>query len=140
MEPPSANNEAIKDQEVGACDIEESEVEQVMQLSQNGEREEFIDMFPNAQLKRKRDTRSPSVKKIEKGGRMEPRSDSSSSMDLNRIFPSNSANEISFLSIELKSSTPRAAKGSSGKKQVQPPGFSVIEMKEELVSQEIVAL
>lgn len=58
---------------------------------------------------KKRNARSPVEEKKEKRDRVGLPSDSSSSEDLNRFFPLDSPNEISFLSIELQTSTPRAS-------------------------------
>lgn len=65
--------------------------------------------FPCAQLTKKRAAQSPLMKEIGKKDCMGQMSESSFSDDLNRLFPLNTANEISFLSIKLKTSTPRAA-------------------------------
>ncbi len=88
------------------------------------------DSFPCAQSTKKRAAQSPLMKEIEKKDRMGQMSESSSSGDLNRLFPLNTANEISFLSIELKTSTPRAVSGSSGERQAQTPDSYLIGIKE----------
>lgn len=150
-EPTVPNLETDKEQVVeahgeGNGSVSNDKEENVTQIDQEVEKEQSLDVLPSAHLKRKRGIPSPRAKEKEKRDRVEPVSDSSSSGDLNRFFPNDSPNKISFLTIELKSSTPRAAKGSSvcvtakgssGEKQVQPPGFSVIEIKDEPVSQEI---
>ncbi len=84
----------------------------------------FDDSLPCAQREKKRVARSPLVNEFGKRDRLESNESSSSSGELDRLFPPNSPNEISFLSIELKTSTPRALQGSSGTEQVQTPDSS----------------
>lgn len=101
-----------------------------------GEEEQKIEVsndFPGVILRgKKRNARSP-IEKSEKRDRVGWRSDSSSSEDLNRLFPLDSPNEVSFLSIELQTSTPRA---SSGEKRLQSPDSPNVEVREKLVSQD----
>lgn len=101
---------------------------------------QLSEQLPCAQsIKKKRVAHSPLWKEMgkDKMGRF---SDSSSSEDLNRLFPSQTANELSFLSIELKSSTPRSSPCDSEGKHVQSPASNGVEMQEELVLQENVFL
>lgn len=101
---------------------------------------QLSEQLPCAQsIKKKRVAHSPLWKEMgkDKMGRF---LDSSSSEDLNRLFPSQTANEISFLSIELKSSTPRSSPCDSEGKHVQSPASNGVEMQEELVLQENVFL
>lgn len=90
--------------------------------------------FPGVQLtSKKRNSQYPIEEKDGKRDRVGLRSFSSSSEDLNRLFPLDSPNEVSFLSIELQTSTPRA---SSRGKQHQPPDSLTMEVRKELVSQD----
>jgi len=97
---------------------------------------QLSEQLPCAQsMNKKRVAHSPLWKEIDKD-KMGRFSDSSSSDDLNRIFPSHTANEISFLAIELKSSTPRSSPCDSEGKQTLSPASPSMEMQEELVLQE----
>lgn len=102
----------------------------VEELPEHAQTSEVSDALPCAQMtSKKRVAQSPLHKETEKRDRIGFASDSSSG-DLNRLFPAGSPNEVSFLSIELKTSTPRET-------QAQPLVFPSIGIKEELVSQEI---
>jgi len=75
---------------------------------------------------KKRAALSPLTKEKEKKERITQFSDSSSSDDLNRLFPQFSANEISFLAVELKTSTHRATFVSSeGSHPPTPESFTL---------------
>ena len=100
------------------------------------QKSQLSDQLPCAQsIKKKRAAHSPLLKEIEKD-KMGRFSDSSSSDDLNRLFPCHTANEISFLAIELKSSTPKSSPCDSEGKQTSPPVSPLVGMQEEFVLQE----
>lgn len=100
------NNESSE--EVG--NSEERGNEQVPEEKGNGESNSEL---PCDQLiSKKRAAQSPLIQENDKRDRMGLLSDSSGSSDLNRCFPCGSPNEVSFLSIELKTSTPRAINSS----------------------------
>lgn len=110
-------------------------------MEERQEDEEEVSMSQNSlyktQLTKKRAALSPLIKEREKKERVACFSDSSSSDDLNRLFPTNFANEISFLSVELKTSTPRATSVSSGGSQPPTPESFTIGIKEGPDLQEI---
>ena len=97
--------------------------------------------LPNAQAT-KRPAESPLSLLTEKKQRARQDPGSSSSEDLDRLWPACSPNEVSFLSIELKASTPKAPQehGSVGPEVGETcahPCSKLVGIKEEQVSQEI---
>lgn len=128
IEKETESNEQSKEE-----DSEQDNQEQEKVVEEKQEIEVSNDL-PGVILRgKKRIARSPIEEKNEKRDRVGLRSDSSSSGDLNRLFPLSSPNEISFLSIELQTSTPRA---SSRGKQLQSPDSPNRGKEEELVSQD----
>jgi len=116
---------------VGKQNSKEQEERAEEEREKNPEEDEVSKDLPGVQLTRKkRNAQSPIEETNGKRDRVGRFSDSSSSGDLNRLFPLGSPNEISFLSIELQTSTPKV---SSRGKQVQSPDSPYIERREELV-------
>ncbi|KAI7790528.1 hypothetical protein IRJ41_009331 [Triplophysa rosa] len=96
--------------------------------------------LPNAQVQ-KRPPGSPLFELEGKKMRAVNTSDESGSEDLNSIWPSASPNEVSFLHVKLKTSSPKEPQEScsalSRAPGTCPPDSNTMEIKEEQVSQEI---
>lgn len=100
----------------------------------------FIDLLPNAQLQ-KRPAGSPLDDAEGKKLRANYRSVSSSLEEQERIWPSASPNEVSFLQVQLRSSSPKERQeivsAAPAVVNTRSPDLKNIEIKEEQVSQEI---
>lgn len=141
--PSQLIQEQAQEKEESAEEGEEpvSSLVTVPEVSVASSGSEIVASLPNAQVA-KRPLESPQSEMTEDKKRVRQAADSSSSEDLNRLWPADSpSNEVSFYRIALKSSTPKATQevlsaepeaGDSGK----PPG-ALVEVKEELESQEI---
>lgn len=123
-----ALNEIVEENEIGQINKEQGKTTTQVEQEQPGKSQ---DLFIQAQPTKKRGAKSPLMKEIGKRDRLDQMSgSSSSSSDLDRLFPTNVANEISFLSIELKTSTPRGTGSSSEGSRSQPPDSPFMESKE----------
>lgn len=132
-----APDEIVEDNEVGQVNKEQEKITHFEQEQPGELQDTFIHVKPS----KKRGAKSPLMKEIGKKDRVDQLSgSSSSSSDLDRLFPTNVANEISFLSIELKTSTPRATGSSSEGSQSQIPDSHFMESKEGSDLQDIASL
>ncbi|KAI7809608.1 hypothetical protein IRJ41_012629 [Triplophysa rosa] len=97
--------------------------------------------LPNAEVQ-KRPAVSPLSKIDDKKLRATHRSDSSSSEDLNRMWPKETPNEVSFLHIQLRTSSPKelqdAPSAALQTPSISPPDLNTVRIKEEQMSVEIV--
>ncbi|KAL6476331.1 hypothetical protein MHYP_G00148300 [Metynnis hypsauchen] len=135
-----SHQESLDIQE-GREDTPVSSLETVPDLAPPSSGSEDSDPFPNAQAG-KRQAVSPLPLLAEKKQRARQDPGSSFAEDLDRRWPTGSPNEVSFLSIELKASTPKAPQKHGS---VEPPAGETrfpplprrVKIKEEQISQEI---
>ena len=135
------SQQEIQEVQEGREDIPVSSSETVPDLAPPSNGSEDSDPLPNAQAG-KRPAASPLPLLAEKKQRATQDPGSSSSEDLDRLWPTGSPNEVSFLSIELKASTPKAPQehssvGPRAGETCPPPLPRRVRIKEEQVSQEI---
>lgn len=112
----------------------------VPEVSLESSRGETDYSFPNAQVQ-KRPAGSPLSKTGEKKQRATHRSDSSFIEELDRMWPQESPNEVSFLHVKLRTSSPKELQETSSAAlqalNTCPPDPNPMGIKDEQVSQEI---
>lgn len=139
--PPSPRNklQEMAEGEEGTA----SSMETVPELSVVSGESEPDSPLPNAQVQ-KRPAGSPLFVTEEKKLRAEHGRDSSSSEELNRLWPSEPPNEVSFLHLQLRTSSPKepreVASAARAAADTCLPEPRPTEIKEEQVSQEIICL
>ncbi|XP_057190687.1 uncharacterized protein LOC130554835 [Triplophysa rosa] len=106
----------------------------VPEISMESSGSESVFSLPNAQMQ-KRPAGSPLSKAEEKKQRASQRPDSSSSENLDRMWPHESPNEVSFLQVQIRASSPKEPQESSSAAlqaiRTCYPDSRIVEIKEE---------
>ena len=140
-EGKEATPSEVQEKTSGESGEDDSPLQTVSEVSVASSGSEVMCSLPSAQGG-KRAAESPLSEMTEKKRAMQ-RPSSSSSEDLDRVFPAYSPpNEVSFLSFALTTSTPKAPQeacsvGPEAGDAGEPPDSRLVVVKEELVSQEI---
>lgn len=118
-----------------------SSLETVSEVSASSSRSEINVSLPNAQVQ-KRPAVSPLSKREGKKQRAKKHTSGSTPEDVDRVWPEESPNEVSFLHFQLRTSTPRVTQESGSVEPEAggtclPPDPNTMDIKEEQVSQEI---
>ena len=141
-EGKEATPSEVQEKTSGESGEDDSPLQTVSEVSVASSGSEVMCSLPSAQGG-KRAAESPLSEMTEKK-RVMQRPSSSSSEDLDRVFPAYaSPNEVSFLSFALTASTPKAPQevcsvGPEAGDAGEPPDSRLVVVKEELVSQEII--